>query len=179
MEEYLDVLDAQGNLTGQKKLRSEVHKDEDWHRLAFVWIMNSHGELLIQKRSMGKDANPGRWDASCGGHVIAGGTSLATAIKELKEELGITTSESQLEYLFSTKEQPESNTEKQFVDVFLLRSDTPLSQLKLQKEEIDEVRYLPWREVENLILKKDDTFAPRYNQYKELFKLLRSRSGNT
>jgi isopentenyl-diphosphate delta-isomerase type 1 len=175
MEEYLDVLDTQGNFIGQKKLRSEVHRDEDWHRLAFVWIMNSHGELLMQKRSMTKDANPGRWDVSCGGHVAAGETSLATAVKELSEELGITASGHSLKHLFFVKEEDENSAEKQFSDGYLLQSDMLPSQFKLQKEEIDEVRYVPWREVEKLMMKNDGSFAPRRSQYEKFFRLLRAR----
>ena len=42
--EYLDVLDSSGNKTGKKKLRSEIHKDGDWHRA--VQIVNYSIESL-------------------------------------------------------------------------------------------------------------------------------------
>ena len=174
MQEYLDVLDDEGTPTGEKKLRSLVHQDSDWHRLVFVWVMNPQGELLIQKRSMEKDINPGKWDVACGGHVAAGDTSINTAIRELKEELGIDTSENSLEFLFTVKGETKhkGTIEREFSNVYLLRSDVLISKLKLQKEEVGEVKYLPWREVESMIMKRDDTFAPRYEQYEKFFKLL-------
>ena len=47
--EYLDILDENGNLTGEKKLRTEVHRDGDWHKAVHVWILNSKNQLLLQK----------------------------------------------------------------------------------------------------------------------------------
>lgn len=176
--EYLDVLNEEGNLTGEKKLRSNVHSDRDWHRLAFVWIMNSNHELLIQKRSIKKDANPGKWDVSCGGHVIAGDDTISTMAKEIDEELGIKISKESLRYLFSTKQESVSgfdHIEKYFDDVFLLEIDIPISKIKIQKEEVDEVKYVPWNEVENLILKEPNSFASREKNYIEFFKLLHKR----
>lgn len=40
MKEYFDVLDENGNLTGRKKLRSEVHRDGDWHKA--TRLINAH-----------------------------------------------------------------------------------------------------------------------------------------
>ena len=53
--EYFDVLDENGNKTGKLKLRNEVHRDGDWHRGVHVWIINSFGELLLQRRSPNKE----------------------------------------------------------------------------------------------------------------------------
>jgi isopentenyldiphosphate isomerase len=176
--EYLDVLDEEGNLTGYKKLRTDVHNNEDWHRLVFVWVINSQGELLIQKRSSTKDANPGKWDVACGGHVIAGDNSLLTAVKEMEEELGINVLEKSLEFLFNAKEIQKfdgNKIHKCHADVYLFKSDMKISDLILQKEEVDEVKFIPWKEVEEMILKQDETFAPRSYQYNEFFKLLHKR----
>ena len=55
-EEYLDILDEQGNKTGKTKLRSEVHHDGDWHKSVHIWILNSKGDVLLQRRSLTKGA---------------------------------------------------------------------------------------------------------------------------
>lgn len=44
--EYFEVLDEKGNKIGKVKLRSEVHRDGDWHKAVDVWIFNSKSELL-------------------------------------------------------------------------------------------------------------------------------------
>lgn len=58
------------------------------HRIARVFVFNSEGEILIQKRSE-KAAIPGRWDQSAAGHVDEGEDYLAAALRETREEVGI------------------------------------------------------------------------------------------
>lgn len=52
MDELLDVLDEQGNPTGEIKSRRGIQKSGEWHKAAHVWIINSKGELLITRRSL-------------------------------------------------------------------------------------------------------------------------------
>src|SRR3989344_1855395 len=89
--EYLDIYDEKGNSLGIKKPRKEVHDKGLWHKVVHVWIVNKMGELLIQKRSPLKDNYPDMWDVSCAGHVSAGDSDLASAQKEVGEELGLKT----------------------------------------------------------------------------------------
>jgi len=61
-------------------LRSEVHRDGDYHRAVHVWIYSeSTGELLLQRRADCKDSWPGKWDISSAGHISAGDSSLFSA----------------------------------------------------------------------------------------------------
>ena len=71
-EELIDILDEKGNKIGVSKTRGEVHAKGLWHQAAHVWIYNSKGEILLQKRSMQKESWPGRWDISAAGHVQQG-----------------------------------------------------------------------------------------------------------
>jgi 8-oxo-dGTP pyrophosphatase MutT (NUDIX family) len=52
-----------------------------------IWLYDSQGNLVLQKRSESKDTFPGRWDVSVGGHVTSGDTVMETALKEVEEEL--------------------------------------------------------------------------------------------
>lgn len=52
-----------------------------------VFIFNSHGEVLIQKRSYNKNHNPGLLDKSIGGHVVFGDTADYTVMVETIQEL--------------------------------------------------------------------------------------------
>ena len=69
--ELLDVLDENGNYTGQVEERKVIHEKGLWHIHVGVWIMNKKGELLFQQRSMQKKINPGKWTRT-GGHVDSG-----------------------------------------------------------------------------------------------------------
>ena len=93
MEEWLDIVDEEGNPTGKTVERSAAHREGIRHRTAHVWlarIREGRPQLLLQKRSRDKDSHPGCFDMSSGGHIPAGVEYLPSAIRELQEELGVT-----------------------------------------------------------------------------------------
>lgn len=175
--EYFDVTDENGNKTGKKKLRKHVHRDGDFHRAVDVWILNSKNELLIQKRSASKDSYPSMWEVSCSGHISAGDSSLKSAVRELEEELGLKVEGKDLKYLFETKESYITNNgtfiNNEIKDVYLIERDINLSDLKLQKEEVEEVKFINFLELEKLINANDKNFVPHEEGYKKLFALLK------
>lgn len=59
------------------------------HRVVRIFITNSRGEVLLQKRAAHIKTGPGKWDQSVGGHVDVGEEYDEAAHRELKEELGI------------------------------------------------------------------------------------------
>jgi len=88
-EEVFDVVDEADEVTGQAT-RSEVHAKKLLHRAVHVFVVNRHGDLLLQKRSRFKDMHPGVWDSSVSGHLDAGEDYTTAAVRELEEEMGIT-----------------------------------------------------------------------------------------
>jgi isopentenyldiphosphate isomerase len=115
MAEYLDIFDETGKKVGCA-LRSECHGNPSLlHRTSHVVVFHPEdGKLLLQKRTMNKDIQPGKWDTAVGGHVDYG-ENVSTALKrEVSEELGITDCEPHLlnSYLF------ESEREKELIYVY-------------------------------------------------------------
>ena len=88
MAEYWDLYDGAGQKTGKKHLRGTSVPEGCFHKVVHIWIQNSRGELLMQKRSDKVDNCPGEW-ATTGGSVQAGEEPLTTAVRELAEELGM------------------------------------------------------------------------------------------
>ena len=86
-EEYIDLLDENGNKLNTRKKRTEVHRDGDWHKSVHIWIINKNSEILLQRRAADKDSDPNMLDISCAGHLSSGDDSITGAIRELKEEL--------------------------------------------------------------------------------------------
>jgi len=87
--ELFDIVDKDDNVVG-RATRGEVHRNKNLiHRSVGVAILNSRGEIFLQQRSVTKDTDPGLWTISCSGHVLAGDDYRVTAIRELKEELGL------------------------------------------------------------------------------------------
>src|SRR6266513_3776097 len=87
-EEIFDVVNERDEVVGRQS-RSEVHRLGLKHRAVHVLVFNSHGQVLLQKRSMKKDRQPGLWDSSASGHVGSGEEYDSTAVRELREEIGL------------------------------------------------------------------------------------------
>lgn len=87
-EEMFDVVD-EDDVVVDVLPRSEVHARGLLHRAVSVFVFNSRGELLLQKRSATKDEYPLLYTSSASGHVSAGETYDETAPRELQEELGL------------------------------------------------------------------------------------------
>jgi len=174
-EEYFDVLDSQGNPTGQIKLRRAVHRDGDWHRAVDIWIVNQYHEVLLQKRAADKDSWPNRWDISCGGHLVAGEDAITAAINELHEELGLTVAPSELQLLgewrSSTRPAPDfiNNTFRTF---YLLRTDREIQDFVIQEAEISDLKYFSVAELKRLVDAKHPDLVPHPHAYAKLFEIL-------
>ena len=133
--EFLDIRDKNGNPTGEVKERSLVHADGDIHGTSHVWIVrkNEKGsyDLLLQKRSENKDAFPGCYDISSAGHK---------AKPEQLHFMGL--HEGCCEETFYGK--PFKNHE--ISHVYLYQEPVNIEDLTLQKEEVQEVCWLDFKE---------------------------------
>lgn len=70
-----------------EKLR--VHQEGKLHRAFSIFIFNSKGEMLIQKRAKNKYHSGGLWTNACCSHPGPGKNLKQEAEKRLKEEMGI------------------------------------------------------------------------------------------
>ena len=87
MEEYLDIVDENDLVIG-RDTRDNVHNNFQIHRGVHVFVINSKGEILLQKRSATKSDRPGYFDASVGAQVASGESYEEAAVRETNEELG-------------------------------------------------------------------------------------------
>ena len=164
--ELLEVLNENGVGTGRPETRANVHKQGLWHRAIIVAIVNDKNEILIQKRASTKEKFPGLWDLSIAGHVPFGFDSVACAASEVMEELGYMLPKGvqlrDFRFMTSFRNQlPVSDTflENQFYDFFVYNANIPLSEFKIQKEEVDEVRYATAFEIKSMA--EQGLFHPR------------------
>lgn len=164
MSEFFDVFDEGGNFVGVF-LRSECHGNPALiHRSVHVVVFDRSGKkILLQKRSMLKDIQPGKWDTAVGGHVDSGESVETAAARELQEELGIT---GRLEFFFTSTIR--NSVESENVTVFKLISDGPF---EYSREEIDEIRFWELEDFRNEHNRCREDFTP--NLQKELGEIIR------
>ena len=86
--ELLDIVDANGEPTGDQRDKAEIHRLGLPHRDVHVWITDGEN-VLEQQRARDKKIMPGEWDIAVGGHVGAGESYLDAAMRETEEELGL------------------------------------------------------------------------------------------
>lgn len=175
-EKLIDVLSEDGVLTGKKASKKEIHEKGWWHQTAHVWIYNSWGEILLQKRSMAKDSYPGLWDISVGGHVDAGESPLQAALREMSEEVGIVADEKDLKKIGVRKSAKglsrKNYKNNEFQNVYLYKLDGQASDLRIRQEEVDEVRFVSLDDLENEI-RNTETYKKYVNHGEYYFDVIK------
>jgi isopentenyldiphosphate isomerase/GNAT superfamily N-acetyltransferase len=86
--ELVDVVDEADRVVGQAD-RAEILAKHLLHRVVFVVLRSTRGEVLVHRRAETKDLWPGYWDVAVGGVVAAGEAYEDAARRELAEELGV------------------------------------------------------------------------------------------
>lgn len=122
MEKW-DLLDGDGRPLGQTLVRGDKLRPGQYHLVVHIWVEDSKGRLLIQKRAPHLKLMPDTW-AVTGGSALAGEDSLTAAARELSEELGIEAAPSELKRLGRLRRR------NSLCDLWRLRRDVPLSALR-------------------------------------------------
>ena len=151
-EELFDVVNWRDEVVDRQP-RGVVHRLRLKHRATHVLVFNSRGDVFLQKRSMKKDRQPGVWDSSASGHVDTGEDYDTTAVRELREELGLNVTEP-LERLFKIDACEETGGE--FVWVYHCRHDGPF---ELNPDEIDSGGWFAPEKVTRWMAERPQDFA--------------------
>jgi isopentenyl-diphosphate delta-isomerase len=88
MNEMVLLVDSSDRVKGTMD-KLQAHQEGKLHRAYSVFLFNSKGELLMQRRAMGKYHSPGLWTNTCCSHPRPGELTPDSAARRLKEELGI------------------------------------------------------------------------------------------
>ena len=162
--EKRDLYDKNRNITGKTILKGEQIPKDRYIVVVLVFIQNSEGKFLIQKRSKAKN---GKY-ATTGGHPKTGETSIEGILTEVEEEIGVKMNPKDLKLYFSGK----SEDERVFWDDYYIKMDIQnLNDLKLQEAEVDSVEWLSENEIVNL-MKQDKFFKNQYEEFEILLNWL-------
>ena len=154
--EYLDLYDKNKKITGDIIVRTHDKANvpnNKYINIVLVFIKNCEDKFLFQLTSKEKDSVI----ATTGGHVKSGQTSIEAILCEIEEELGLKIDDNEVEYVGTYKRK------FAFVDVYYLNKNVDISNITLQKEEVESVKWYTVDEINDLIisnkLRKGNIFA--------------------
>ena len=159
MEEYIDIVTKEGEPTGKSALKSEIHTKGHYHNTAHIWFYTSKGEILLAQRAASKSICPLLWDVSVAGHIDSGETTEQASIREVKEEIGldITATDLQKIGVFQCFQKYTNGIiDNEFHHTFIAELKEDLNSLTPQIGEVEDLKLVSIKDF-NLLLENSDT----------------------
>lgn len=128
-------------------------------RVTGLWIVNSKKEALIAQRSLDKVHSSGKWGPTVAGTVEERETYLINIIKETDEEIGLNISENDLSL---GPHRYVETSHKYFLQIYFIQKDIPLSEFTIDKDELNEIRWVPIAELVEWFNNKPDDFIASF-----------------
>ena len=140
MEEKVILVDEMDNEIGLMP-KTEAHKKALLHRAISVFIFNSNGKWLLQRRALTKYHSGGLWTNACCTHPLPNESNTDAANRRLKQEMGMSVSLKEL-FSFTYKETLDNElTEHELDHVFIGTTDlTP----NINADEVAEYKYISY-----------------------------------
>ncbi len=169
-EERFPLVDETGKTIGSAT-RAECHDgSKKLHPVVHLHVVTPKGDILLQKRSMTKDIQPGKWDTAVGGHVDFGEEIGDALLRESREELGIDASKAikLVSYVF------ESDVEREYVSTYCLVVDPETLTVNAAEDEVDDTRFWSIEEIESNLGK--GVLTPNFEmEYRRILPALQER----
>ena len=166
-QELFPIVDENGSIIGSAT-RKECHSGSMLlHPVVHLHILSDDNELFLQKRSLKKDIQPGKWDTAVGGHVDYGEKIEDALRREAFEEIGLVVTDPVMieRYVF------QSDVERELINVFMIRVDKSKLSVNIDYDEVDEGRFWSFSEIEENIGK--GILTPNFeSEFKRIFPLI-------
>ena len=148
--ELWDLYNENRELTGHDHIRGEEIPQGFYHLVVHIWIRNSKGEYLISQRSADRPTFPLMWEC-IGGSVVKGEDSLIGAIRETKEEVGLTLSPENGRLIYSVVGRSINGVKfNDILDVWLFEYDGPVLLEYATTNEVAQTTWMSKAEIKSL-----------------------------
>ncbi len=141
-------------------IKQQTHEKELLHRTVHVWVVKECGPVLfvlLRKKSIDKNSLPGCCHISCVSHIPEAHEPLASAIRELEQELGIKARPEELELMGTFPVKISQNNEVAFT--YLYKIDATDEEFGLQSEKLESFKWFGADTVYLKLLQKDTEFC--------------------
>ena len=178
--DHIVLVDDQNRVLGTADKLETHNENTPLHRGFSLFLFNKKGELLLQQRAKNKKTFPLIWSNSVCGHPMLNESNVEAAKRRLSYELGIDNVEV-FEIISDYRYKVGMNNiyENEICPILISFTD---KKPVVNKDEIENIRYLPWQEFlkeieeknktyslwskeEAKLLSKNKTFLKSYKQY--------------
>ena len=163
MEKW-DLYNAKREKSGITMCRGEIIPKGLYHLSVSAWIVNQQGQYLLSQRHP-KKQYPLYWECT-GGSVFSGETSLQGAIREVKEELGISFTKEDAIFFREVKRDKKI---PDFKDLWIFQKNIPINEITFPDGEATESKWVTIEQFIEMVNKKE--IVPTIDFGEEEYKL--------
>lgn len=157
-DEMVVLVDEENNPLATARKSETHHADTQLHRAFSVFLFNSKGELLMQRRAFGKLTWPGVWSNSCCGHTMLNERTEQAAARRLAYELGMRGVELHMALPhFRYRAEKDGVVENEICPVLIGFTD---QEPVLNRTEVAETEWVAWDDFLDSICRPDCELSP-------------------
>jgi isopentenyl-diphosphate delta-isomerase len=155
VENNVILVDIQDEPQGVME-KMEAHRKAFLHRAVSVFVFNTKGEWLLQRRASDKYHSGGLWTNSCCTHPFPGESNAQAASRRLQQEMGLDVPLTEI-FEFVYKEKLDNDlTEHEYDHVFVGVSDM---QPSVNTDEVMEYRYINYLDLKTEVQHSPERFT--------------------
>jgi len=152
--------------------KTEAHKKAMLHRAISVFIFNSDGDWLLQRRALSKYHSAGLWTNTCCTHPLPNESNIDAANRRLRQEMGM---QCQLKEIFSfTYKEALDNelTEHEFDHVFIgISNFVP----RINPKEVADFKYVSYNDLTLNIINNPTLYTVWFKKIIERVNMLKHK----
>ena len=167
------IMHANSDARWPTATRKEAHEHGLWHRSVGLWLFTKDGRVAIQRRSLFKDTNPGKWQKSVAGHVSSGQSVFDAVLNEAREELGIELERDDVEFIAALPLIGRGATprfgkyvDKEYKFIFMCMIEE--RNFDFNPDEVSAVEFRLLHDVFEKFMSGDSEFCPMSHEYIEI-----------
>jgi len=166
MEEKVVLVNEKDEILGLME-KMQAHENGILHRAFSVFLFNSKGEMLLQKRAAEKYHSPNQWTNACCSHPRVDETYEQAAHRRIKEELGIDCHLEEKFWFIYKADVGQNLWEHELDHVFVGNYE---AEFNLNKEEVAEVRYISMEDLDEEMKTNPENFTEWFKIILEEYK---------
>jgi isopentenyl-diphosphate Delta-isomerase len=159
--EKVIIVDKKNKKIGEEE-KLKAHQEGKLHRAFSIFIFNSRGELLLQKRAENKYHSGGLWSNTVCSHPRPNESLISAAHRRLKQEMGF---DCMLKYVFKFHYRvslDKSLIENEIDSIFIGKYE---KEVLINKEEVSEFKWISLNDLQQDIILNQ-------NKYTQWFKII-------